>query len=136
LQQLEDQALIERVIVQDNQGARVGYARSTSVWTPPDTNAPLVYRFRSTLVRDVIYRSMPFAERQALHGILARSLEFQIGNAQMSSDSAILALIKLHWLKWNELIAEHYSQSQSAKEAFIRYVRFHSQKIFSQAFVC
>jgi predicted ATPase len=120
LQELEDQALIERVVVQDPEGTSSIFARTTSIWKPPEYSAPLVFRFRSILVRDVIYRSMMFAERQALHGILARSIEHQIAAALISRDASLQLMISTHWLKWNELIAEHYSQSNNARGAFIR----------------
>eukprot|EP00301_Raphidiophrys_heterophryoidea_P004544 c11967_g2_i1.p1 GENE.c11967_g2_i1~~c11967_g2_i1.p1 ORF type:complete len:1983 (+),score=533.48 c11967_g2_i1:122-6070(+) len=78
------------------------------------------YRFRSPLFRDVVYRSLPFAERQHLHSILAKSIQFQLDGARSVHNPEVIGLVDRHWRRWNELVAENSSLSGDEKSSFQR----------------
>eukprot|EP00301_Raphidiophrys_heterophryoidea_P004543 c11967_g1_i1.p1 GENE.c11967_g1_i1~~c11967_g1_i1.p1 ORF type:complete len:1972 (+),score=487.19 c11967_g1_i1:65-5980(+) len=88
--------------------------------SPQDIFLSTAYRFRSPLFRDVVYRSLPFAERQQLHSILAQSIQFQMSHVRQIEDPELHELMDRHWRRWNELIAEHFSLSGDERSAFVR----------------
>jgi len=62
-------------------------------------------RFTHALIREVVYESIPFAERQSLHGQVARHIESQLGP---DADQSAPALADHFYLSRDDREAWHY----------------------------